>query len=471
MAKELIQRFLNSGSSEIAFSLYDGEQMTDISFSQFVDDILKAAGYFKERGISGQHIALVAPNCYRWITTFFGILASGNVAVMVNPSLPADTIKQQMIQAEVSAVCADTAEVIQTLKEVQVECVPFADVADGPALNPEEIHQARAEDTIIMMGTSGTTGKSKIVEISLENLESSMAGYPSGDVLIGIDRALLVLPLYHISGIAAATICLLRGKTVCIGRGIRAIFADMPILKPTFITVVPMMMESLMKIYKATTPEDRVKRLGGRLQRICVAGAAPKVAVCQYLMEQGLILETGYGMTESMGVGTCGEWNIETIGSVGKLCGNMQCKIEDGEILFKGKSVMKGYYKDPEETAKIIVDGWLHTGDMGYCDSNGYYYITGRKKNVIILSNGENVNPEEIEAKFSECEEIEECLVYSDGKGICADVYAKNTDVAAVFIKEYNQQMPFYRQVYKVNFKTEPLEKTGSGKIKRKVNE
>ena len=107
---------------------------------------------------------------------------------------------------------------------------------------------------------------------------------------------------------------------------------------------------------------------------------------------------------------------------------------------------------------------------MGRCDEEGYYYITGRKKNVIILHNGENVNPEEIEAAFGRCEAIEECLVFGDGKGICADVYASSQEEAAAFIRSYNYKMPKYRQVYKVNYVAEPLPRTGTGKIKRKEN-
>ena len=263
---------------------------------------------------------------------------------------------------------------------------------------------------------------------------------------------------------------LFRGKTVCIGRGMKYIFMDLKTLHPTYTTLVPVMMESLEKIYKNTTTEERMKRLGGSLKRINVAGAASKPATCQYLMDQGLILETAYGMTETAGVGTWGEWTKEAIGSIGKVGNNVQCRIKDGEILLKSDAIMKGYYKDPEETAKVIVDGWLHTGDMGYCDANGHYYITGRKKNVIILSNGENVNPEEIEAAFGACTYIEECLVYSDGKGICADVFANDPDSAAVYIKNYNESMPLYRQVYKINYSSEPLPKTSSGKIKRKEN-
>ena len=107
---------------------------------------------------------------------------------------------------------------------------------------------------------------------------------------------------------------------------------------------------------------------------------------------------------------------------------------------------------------------------MAFCDEKGYYYLTGRNKNVIILSNGENVNPEEIESQFGECKDILECMVFSDGKGICADVYTENKPAAADFIKKYNENVPLYRQVYNVTFSAVPLAKTGSGKIKRKEN-
>ena len=133
-------------------------------------------------------------------------------------------------------------------------------------------------------------------------------------------------------------------------------------------------------------------------------------------------------------------------------------------------AIMNGYYKNPGETAKILEDGWLHTGDLAHCDENGYYYLIGRKKNVIILSNGENVNPEEIEAQLGECPEILECMVYGDKKGICADVYMNNESAVADFIKKYNEAVPLYRQIYKVNYSFTPLEKTGTGKIKRKEN-
>ena len=158
------------------------------------------------------------------------------------------------------------------------------------------------------------------------------------------------------------------------------------------------------------------------------------------------------------------------MGTIGRPYGETECRIVGGELLMRTPAIMNGYYKNPGETAKILENGWLHTGDLAHCDENGYYYLIGRKKNVMILSNGENVNPEEIEAAFSECPEILESMVYNDAKGICADVYTKEKAACAAFIRKYNDSVPLYRQVYKVNYSAAPLKKTGTGKIKRKEN-
>lgn len=467
--KEVIHQFMGKGDA-VAFALYDGVQVTDITYTRFVQDILKAAGYFKEHKIHQQHIALSASNSYACVITYFAISASGNTAVLVNPMLPLELIQEQCEMADTSVICAEALPEAGS-NAAGLRWLTFSELTSEESVDPDEIWECQPDETVLMLCTSGTTGKSKVVEVSSDNLKANFASYPSADEIKGVDRQLLVLPMFHISGMISVMTSLVRGKTMCIGRGMRYIFADLPVFKPTFISLVPAMMESLEKIYKGTNEEERAKRLGGNIQRICVIGAASKAGTCQYLMEQGLILETGYGMTESVGVGTWGEFTPDTIRSIGKLCKNVEAQFRDGELLLKGKSVMKGYYKDPEETAAVVEDGWLHTGDMGYYDANGYYYITGRKKNVIILANGENVNPEEIEAAFGTCEAIEECLVYSDSKGICADVFATSQEDAAAFIKAYNSKMPKYRQVYKVNYTTEPLPKTSSGKIKRKENQ
>ena len=468
----LLNKFNDADDKAIAFSIYDGNQLTDITYHQFLRDILKTAGFFAENQIHNQHIALAAPNSYHWIVAFYGILASGNVAVLINPALPADMIAEQCRQADVAVFCCEsTASEERKAAAVGRKLLCLECIGEASEISLEDVYNADADETIVLLGTSGTTGKSKIVEITSKNMQSSLNNTNYAANAKGLERSLLIIPLFHIGGVISTSVVFHRLRTLCIGRGPINMLADMQALNPTFVPFVPAMMESVEKILKRfTDAADRAKYIGNKLQRIHVAGAAPKHSTCLYMISQGITIETGYGMTESSGSGTWGELDEGNIGTIGKMYGDLQIRFQDGELLMKGDAIMKGYYKDPEETAKVIEDGWLHTGDMGYCDENGYYYITGRKKNVIILSNGENVNPEEIEAKWGSCTHILECMVYSDGKGICADVYTDDQEAAVSYIKEYNSEMPMYRQVYKVNYSGEPLEKTSTGKIKRKEN-
>ena len=243
----------------------------------------------------------------------------------------------------------------------------------------------------------------------------------------------------------------------------------MPLFNPTHVLLVPAMAESMARLLKNTeTAAQRQKYLGTALRRIGIGGASVRREVCLYWMGLGYTVESGYAMTETAGVGTWAEWDPAHLNTIGRPWGETQCRVENGELLLKGPSVMKGYYKDPAETARVLRDGWMHTGDLGRCDADGYYYLTGRRKNTIILSNGENVSPEEVEAQLAGCGAVRECLVYSDGKGICADIYTAQADWCAAFIRQYNAAMPLYRQIRKVNYSAQPLPKTGSGKVRRK---
>ena len=470
--KDLLTSFIATSESTIAFSVYDGIQVTDITYRQFCDDILKAAGYFYHRKIKNQHIAIVAANSYDWMVVFFATLASGNVVVPMNPSLPNSTIQWQCEKADVSVLCGEASVISEfsTLTNIE-KFLSFDELANAMPLPLEEIYLAEPDETLLLMFTSGTTGKSKAAEFTYISIRNCLANLSLWFDVPGYERWFCVLPLFHISGLNCIIHFLYGFRTVCLGRGPKYLFMDMPALNPTTITVVPLILESILKVCKnARSSEERIRYFGNNLQRISVCGATVRPDAVQVMLDQGIAIDVYYGLTESFGDGIqCAVDTIHT-DTIGKPCGNMQCRIQEGEILLKNDSVMKGYYKDPEETAKVLKDGWLHTGDIGCFDEDGYFYITGRKKNVIILPNGENVNPEEIESQFGECKDILECMVFSDGKGICADVYTENKPAAADFIKKYNENVPLYRQVYNVTYSAVPLAKTGSGKIKRKEN-
>ena len=467
----LLIRF-RENQHKTAFSLYDGTAITDVSYGKFCDDVLSVAGYFKSNGIRNKHIAFVSPGGYRWIVAFLGAMVSGNVIVSLNPALPAELLKWQLEFSDSELVYTDDSYVGKlSEQEFDLPIIVFSQVIAGMPIAIDEIVPIHENDAAVMVFTSGTTGASKAAQLTLLNLWTGIQN--AKEIFDGFnsDRSLGVMPLFHIAAIQGALQSFYYGNTICIGRGIGYIMMDIPIFQPISVMLVPLMVENLIKLMKrCPTQEDREKYIGKKLKRITVVGAALQQEYLRYLLNMGFIVNNVYGMTETAGSGTRLEVDLEHNGSIGKPLGDVQCQILDGELLLKSGAIMKGYYKDTEETAKVIRDGWIYTGDLARCDADGYYYITGRKKNVIILPNGENVNPGEVEEKLGRCPEIEECLVYSDGKGICADVFAVDEASSAAYIKHYNEEMPPSHQIYKVYFTKEPLPKTATGKIKRKEN-
>lgn len=467
---ELIGNFIGDKGNRDAFSIFDGKQIRNVTFVQFADDILHAAGTLKENRIIHKHIALIFHNAYEWMVSFFAIAASGNVAVPLNPDLPEEMLRYQIEKADVTVLCGEEAVMAQLKLDTENQRIWSWERDEKAApISLEEVYRADQGETAVLMFTSGTTGKSKAAELTYENMFCSISGCEEVFFLPDVDRIMAVLPWYHIAGLRGTLAMLYRYKTLCIGRGSRYLLEDMPVLEPSYVFLVPMIVESIVKILKrACTVRERQKYLGSRLKRICIGGAGSTPAACRYLMEQGFVIDGGYAMTETTGVGTWGEWDETHFNTIGKLSEQLQYCIRDGELLLRGPAVMKGYYRDPEATAEVMEDGWLHTGDLVVCDGEGYFYLTGRKKNVIILANGQNISPEEIEEIFCGCYAIKECLVYHDGKMICADVCTDNQKAAAEYIKTYNEKMPLYHRVQKVYYSDVPLEKTGSGKIKRR---
>lgn len=415
------------------------------------------------------HVALVAPNSYSWIVAYFALFAVGNTVILINPDMPVDVLEEQFAYADVSVVCSCCTENHYEQSNSGRKWITFEEMISAEPCSELQLYDWQPHETVAMMFTSGTTGKGKVVEYTAENIFSHLDDLEARQNY-QYTKMMLVAPLYHIMGISTVMARIILRYTICIGRGARYIISDIPVLNPSNIMMPPAVLESIVKLLKKAEVEERPKYIGKNLERISVGGAAVNKELLRYMMQLGIVVETGYGMTETAGAGTGCELDENNITTNGKPYGKTQMRVCNGELQIKSPSLMKGCYKDPEETARVIEDGWIHTGDMGYCDDDGYYYITGRKKNVIILSNGENVNPEEIEAAWGTCKAIEECLVYSNGRGICADVYTKDPEAASVYINNYNESMPMYRQVYKVNYTDQPLPKTASGKIIRKEN-
>jgi len=469
--EKLLHSFSDGNKDDIAFTVREGMSAKEITYDQFVEDITRKASYFKTNDIIDQHIALIASNCYDWIVTFFAIISTGNVAVLINHGLPVDIIQKHCAKADVSFVCCSENN-IDSLRGVHdsVNIRTFNEIDMSTEENPF-VFSKKADDTIIILFTSGTTSFSKAVEITYTNFQYCISCLAEIFRIPGLDSLYIPLPMYHIAGIGCTVFMLNHHKTVCMCGELKYMLADMSILNPHAAFFVPAMLEMVLNFIKnAKTKEDTEKVLGKNLILIAVGSAVLKQSVSDYLMDLGFIVAMFYGMSETTGIGTWCILDREHIGTIGKVCKHMECVICDNEILLKGPYVMKGYYKDPEETDIVLKDGWIYTGDLGYFDDDGYLYLNGRKKNVMILPNGENVNPEELEEIISDCSAVIECMVYNDNKGICMDVYTDAQDTVKEAVKNYNQSVPQYRQIYKVNYFSTPLEKTGTGKIKRKGN-
>ena len=277
-----------------------------------------------------------------------------------------------------------------------------------------------------------------------------------------------ILPLFHLGTFICLFSWPFKGWALNLCSDLRNFYRDLGLMHSDSIAVAPVLMESIYKDVK----RGRADKLNG-LWNPCGSSAMFDSEMLLGLVENGMYITQCYGMTETCGDGLVNYAQAEPhIRALGKPDGHCEYKLDEtGEICIRGGCVMLGYYKDPEATAEIIdKDGWLHTGDLAREDEEGYYYMVGRKKNLIILGTGENVSPEELERKLNACPEVQECVVKEIGKRIgalicCAE--EKQAEVRA-FITGLNRTLPLYQRITAVEFSTEPLPRNAMGKLLRR---
>lgn len=295
---------------------------------------------------------------------------------------------------------------------------------------------------------------------------------------------LSVLPVHHAY---CLTMDILKGMTlgaiICINDSLLRVAKNIKLFQPNMILMVPLMIETMAKKLEdaAGLPPEIVKKevFGENFHTICSGGAYLNPAYIDLFRRYGIKILQGYGMTECAPViSTTVPWNIRKE-SVGQLLPNCEAKTVDKELWVRGSSVMKGYYKMPEETAEALTeDGWLRTGDLGYVDEEKFVYLTGRKKNLIITKNGENVSPEELENKIGEHRLVQEILVREKNGVIEAEIfpdyeYAKKKEITEIqtvlqeVVDAYNKTAPAHKRVYSLKVRDTEFEKTPSKKIKR----
>ena len=465
----------------IRYVAEDGKTVVEKKYREYAQDIRRMVAYLKAEvpDIKGRRIVLLSRNCYEFCVASYGIILAGGVLVTLNQKKNWDELEYELGLVEPAFILNDG---------IDYGCRAELEAAYGPKLRPMDCYKDTApgeltncvghDDLMMLMFTSGTTGRSKGVMLSERNMCASLHTYsevaenwitdrlPAGQKLPLSHMTLL--PLFHMACFVCVVSYPPAGWTLNLCGDIRDFYRDLGLMHSDVMASAPVLVETIYKDMK----RGRVSRLNG-LWDLCCSSAALDPKMLLELAQNGFVINQCYGMTETFGDGILNFTQVEKhMSAVGKPDDHVQYKLDEtGEICIKGDCVMLGYYKDPEATAEVIdADGWFHTGDLARMDEEGFYYITGRKKNLIILASGENVSPEELEKKLALCPAITECIVKEKGQKICAVIYCpedKQEEVRA-FVTEVNRSLPLYKRISAVEFTAEPLPRNALGKLLRK---
>ena len=462
-----------SFSEDKAFQYVCDEKVEHICFMEFVTDVKRFASWLRTDFFEcdGIHFGILARNSYSYAVCLFGIMLAKGVAVPLNYEESSEVIQYEIDHADVeylftdggyesreqaiSGMCEKVRREINLEEYKSCKCIyEFVDDFDVDRL-------------ALLLFTSGTTGKSKAVMLSQRKLFAPVQGFETtvSSMSQGYGN-FCVVPFYHISGVGTLIANSTFGICINICSNLKYMYRDLKMMRSTYTLVVPVILKAWAKEVK----RGHVEKLGEL--KVIISGAADvDEETLNAFSEYGISVYHAYALSEISGGGTMNaSGDSKKMKSVGLPMRGCEVKIKNGEVCLRSEAVFCGYYKNPEETEKTIVDGWLHTGDLGYLDEDGYLYLTGRKKACIILASGENVNPEELEEILERNSLVEEALVEGKNEKICATVVCKPEarDKISKDITELNRNLAFYKRIAVVEFRNEAIPKTATGKKKRR---
>ena len=519
------------------------------SFRQYGQDVKFLATSLLNSGLKNKKIALIGKNRYEWCVSYMAVATGGMIIIPLDKSLPEMEIKSLIKRSKADCIIFDRKyiDIMKRMKQEsdnnlimyicmddinESEILYFGDlIVEGKKLIQEgdmsyDGVKIDEEGMTIMLFTSGTTSMSKAVMLSQKNICSNVNAMPHFVLMYETDTLLSFLPIHHTFECTISFLygCLYCGATIAFCDGLKYIVENLKEYNVTVFVSVPLMLEKMYK--KILNNIDKMGKsnlintmthitnalnsihidirrkvykqildnLGGKLRLVLYGGAPMEKSTVVGLSSFGINMVQGYGLTETSPVISAETDFYKRPGSSGLIMVNDEVKIDSpnedgiGEVIVKGPNVMLGYYENEEETKKVLKDGWFYTGDLGKFDKDGFLYLTGRKKEVIVLKNGKNVYPQEIEFLISKLDIVDECIVYgkpTDNNDyiVSAKIVYNEEEMKKLYPEKQkndyydiiwdiiknviNSNMPNYKHIKEIIVTNEPLIKTTTQKVKR----
>ena len=504
---ELLKLNILRNPDDISFSFKNGSTLISKSFYDVYSDVINLSNYFY-KNYKHEHIGLIGENSYNWIITYLAIVLSGNVCVVMDKDCD-DKFVYFMKKSNTKTVYYSS-KYCGFIEKFKYNSFVLEDTSlyinKGKRCKNKYLDNIDNNALCSLFFTSGTTGMNKAVMLSQKNIASDIYGAsslfkPNGSVIS-------ILPYHHAFGFITGVLKpFYYGKEVFINSSLKYITRDLKEFKPNTLFVVPLFIENFYKqIWKTAIKNKSDKKLdkaialnkvlysvgidirkilfkdvrdffGGNLEYIICGGAYLDKKYVKFFRNFGIEILNGYGITECSPVVSVNRNKYRRDGSIGIACRLDEVKTIDDEICVKGPNVMLGYYKDKKATSEVLKNGYFHTGDLGYIDKDGFIFITGRKKNIIILSNGENISPEEIEEELIRDKGVSEVVVSEKDDKLVAFIYPEeeflnDKDYFDSLIYNYNKNKPKNHQIASVILrKTEFIKNSNKKIIRDKVME
>lgn len=443
----------------------------EASAADLYREVCSMVPFVLENTKAGEHIGLLGNNNYDMIAAFFALTCCGRVAVMLNKALPVRQLISLATMADVKYIIVDPQEA-ETAKELQDGCripvIGMETISRGGAVCFPAINE---DDPALILFSSGTTGASKAVLLSHKNL-LSITEYRQ---ILRQRRVMTPLPPHHIAFWYLVLYHMTHGDRFFLNTSMKYFYRDIESFLPQDIVIVPQMLRAL-DDWAGKNPEF-CQKLEANMEVIFSASAPFALKEGSLIDRMNIDIINLYGLTEITGSAFTFDSQDKTGGGIP--ASYNQLRIVDGELQVKGDNVMLGYYNDPEQTARVMTDGWFCTGDVARVDECQRIHIVGRMKNVIVLPNGENVNPEELETELSKVPFIDEAYIYEKEDRICAAIYNKEVSrmdesekeklTAAVqqAKKTLNQSLLSYQRIHHLYVREKEFTKTSTGKLQR----